>query len=56
MKYSPDDIVKISQGDKVTLGKVVDSTDKEVLVYRADGNIWYSFSEYEIENLGSCIV
>lgn len=55
-EFKPDDIIKISAGDSVTLGRVVDSTPEEVLVFRADGDIWYKLNEYQIENLGSCRV
>lgn len=55
-RYAPDDIVKIVVGDKVVLGRVVSSTDTDVEIYRASGNVWYKCADYEIENLGSCII
>lgn len=52
--FKQDDIVKISGDGKTTLGRVVDSTESEVLIYRDGGDVWYSLTEYEIKNLGTC--
>lgn len=52
--FRSDDIVKIVKEGKTTLGRVVDSTETEVLIYRSGGDVWYSTTEYEIESIGSC--
>lgn len=50
-KLGKGDIIKLSKDEKVTLGKVVDSTEDSVLVFRSGGDVWYSRDEYQVEVL-----
>ena len=51
-EFEKDDIVKISDGEKTTIAKVVDSNQEGVTVYREPEDITYSLEEYDIEKLG----
>lgn len=45
------DIVKVSDGERTTIAKVLDSDDEGVLVFRDTGNVWLSYKEYEFKIL-----
>lgn len=51
-KCNKGDIVKLSDKEgNVTLGKVVDSTEDSVLIFRDSGDRWYDFDAYQLEIL-----
>ena len=48
-----DDIIKVSKDGQTTMGRVTDATDEFVSIFRDSGDVWYKFSDYDIEVIGS---
>ena len=50
------DVVRLTKGDYISLGRVTAVSEDGVQIFRTGGDVWYLFDEYEVEKLGTALV